>query len=182
MTNSTETPAPGKPWYRRVPWWGWVAGVAALLVIGGIYNAVNPKGAATPQTAATSAPATEAPAPTASVPAPAVTETKPEPTPTPQAPAFAASVWAKVLANFSDGTVPPDSPLVAVTGVEDISSGTIRVLVQEPLTKPGRVEVARHVFNLGGGMDTTDLKVVVVRDASGVDSNHYRSDFPYLPQ
>lgn len=105
------------------------------------------------------------------------TPATPEPT---DAVSLAETVWADVQANFPDG-ITSDSPLFAVTEIEDVSAGTIRVYVQENLTDDGREEVARHVFNLGA-WDNTDLTVVVVRDASGIDSNHYRRDFPYLPQ
>lgn len=77
--------------------------------------------------------------------------------------------------------MPSSSPLFAVTSVEDVSSGTIRVFVQQDLDDAGREEIARQVFNLGA-FNNTALQTVVVQAADGRDSNHYRSDFPYLPQ
>lgn len=44
--DQVTAPAPTpdkKPWYKRVPWWGWVAGILALALIGGISNMVNPR-------------------------------------------------------------------------------------------------------------------------------------------
>jgi hypothetical protein len=98
----------------------------------------------------------------------------------PPAAGLADAVWAQVNGGFPDG-ISVESPLFAVTGVEDVGAGTIRVLVQENLSDAQRAEVARHVFNLGA-WDNTALSIVVVPDASGVDSNHYRRDYPYLPQ
>lgn len=123
------------------------------------------------------------PAPVASgASAPPEPVTTPEPTteasatpgetPTAEAESLADTVWATVLENFG-GEVSSGSPLFAVTEVEDVSSGTIRVYVQENLDDAGREEVARHTFNMGA-FDNDELQTVVVRDASGVDSNHYR--------
>lgn len=169
-----------KAWYRRVPRWGWVAAVAAFLLIGGINNLVNPQ-QDDPETGSTPAPTAAAFPTTVPTQAPVV-EPEPEPTPTVTTPtvSLAETVWAAVQANFPGG-ITSDSPLFAVTDVEDVSTGTIRAFVQENLADDGREEVARHVFNMGA-MENTDLTVVVVRDASRRDSNHYRSDFPYLTQ
>ena len=70
---------------------------------------------------------------------------------------------------------------LVVTDMEDVSPGTIRVYAQIQATDADREDIARGVFNFNG-IDVTDLQVVVVRDASGVDSNHYRRDFPHLVQ
>ena len=93
-------------------------------------------------------------------------------TDTPAADVLAATVWDQVESNFPDG-ISSSSPLFTVTDIEDVSPGTIRVFVQENLNDDGRDEIARQVYNMGA-MDNAELEVVVVRDASGTDSNHYR--------
>ena len=97
----------------------------------------------------------------------------PEPTPAATSEdSLAETVWSQVEENFPDG-ITSSSPLFVVTEVEDVSSGTIRVHVQENLTDEGREEIARHMFNMGA-MQNDDLTTVVVRDLSGSDSNHRR--------
>lgn len=62
-----------KPWYRRIPWWGW-AGIVVVLGVGAISNITNPPAAvtaptlsiATPSTPPAAAPAS--PSPTAEPP------------------------------------------------------------------------------------------------------------------
>lgn len=69
-----------------------------------------------------------------------------------------------------------DSPAFAVTKVEDISSGTIRVYVQDSLTDDQSADVARWFMNMGcGSDDSLKLDTVVVRDTSGVDRNNFTS-------
>lgn len=195
-----DAPPPVKRWYQR--WWVWViVGVVVLVVI--------PIGACTAivGTVVTTAAIVGAggdqdepdgPGPTfvesegpevSDSPEPAVSES-PEPSDEPAESAdpepsesdesLADEVWENVEANYG-GPVPSSSPLFAVTDVEDVSSGTIRVFVQETLTDAGREEIARQVFSLGA-WDLIELDTIVVQDASGVDSNHYRRDFPAIPQ
>ena len=102
----------------------------------------------------------------------------PEPTPAATSEAsLAETVWSQVEENFPDG-IPPTNQLIAVTETEDISTGDIRVYVQLNLTDDERVEFARVIYYMGA-MNNTDLQTVVVRDATGLDSNHFRSDFGF---
>lgn len=82
---------------------------------------------------------------------------------------IADDVWANIQEAFPDG-IETDSPLIAVNGVEDVSSGTIRVNVQQNLTDAERQEIADLVHGLGY---VEELETIVVRDASGLDSNHF---------
>lgn len=68
-----------------------------------------------------------------------------------------------------------------MTKVEDMHGGTIRVYVQQHLTEDEAKHIGRLVFTLGALHDT-DLKTVVVRDTSGVDTNVYRFSIPALDQ
>ena len=70
---------------------------------------------------------------------------------------------------FPNG-IPLDDLLFALTEIEDVSDGTIRAYVQYDLSDAEREAVANSVHGLGY---TEDLKVVVVRDVSGLDSNHF---------
>lgn len=87
---------------------------------------------------------------------------------------------ALASAGVSSFTSMPNSPVRAVTGFEDISNSTLRVFVQENLTDSGRDDVARWLFNMScASVPETDT--IVVRDASGIDSNHYASALSNLP-
>lgn len=126
--------------------------IAALVALAALGACSTPD--ATPE--ATPNPATVAPA------TPATAEVS-----------LADTVWAEAKSNFPGGTISTGSPLSLVTDVEDMGAGTIRVYVQEHLSDDERDTMARHTFNMGA-YNNTDLTVVVVRDASGTDSNHYR--------
>lgn len=180
-------PARSKRWYQR--WWVWVlVGFIVLVVlpigactaiVGGLY-AIGSNVSESSEPVATSP---DAPEPSLVQPSPAPTpsaESSEDPEPTAAADPLADAVWAEIVAGYG-GTVPSSSPLFAVTDVEDVSGGTIRVLVQQDLDDDGREEIARQVFNLGAFSNTV-LTTVVVQAVDGRDSNHYRSDFPYLPQ
>lgn len=134
-----------------------VAAVVGLAIIGGIATLLNPErdrpGAATP-------------APTSNMQSEDTSEPVPEET------GLAEAVWSNVTANYPGG-IAATSPLYAVTDTEDVSATAIRVYVQENLNDAQREEVARNVYNLGA-TDIPALSIVVVRDASGIDSNHYR--------
>lgn len=134
-------------------------------------SAAQPKAAETEEPTPTKvkkAEAAEAPQPE-KVTTPAERESPKEEKP---ASKLAAEVEAGILENFPGGMT-PSTPLYLVSQYEDVSSGTIRVHVQEELTKDERATIARHVFNMGA-YDNADLKTVVVRDTTGKDSNHYR--------
>lgn len=180
---------------RKIKWWMWVVAPFVLLfligAIGAAFGLGQDKDDAPHSTPTSSAPtptptssATESEKPVASTPTePPAEEPKPTVEPKPTAipgpdtepepeMSLAATVWDRVQANFPGG-MSTESPLYAVTEVEDISSGTIRVYVQENLTDDGRALVARHMITLGA-LDDDELQTVVVRDASGIDSNHFR--------
>lgn len=176
------TPAsqPSRP-RSRTPKWLWfvLLGVVVFIaILIGVGVASNMGGgeaepAATESSAPTETQAVEAPVVETTEPAPAVTAAPTvEAAPTEQAESLADTVWAAVLENFG-GEVSSGSPLFAVTEVEDVSTGTIRVYVQQNLDDAGRDEIARHTINMGA-FNNDELQTVVVRDASGVDSNHYR--------
>lgn len=86
--------------------------------------------------------------------------------------ATAEDVKAGIEANFPGGLT-SSSPLFVITEYEDVSPGTVRVHAQENLDDAGREEIARQVFNMSG-TTAEELSTVVVRDASGEDSNHRR--------
>ena len=88
------------------------------------------------------------------------------------APGLGLKVQEGIAAGFPGG-ITASSPLFAITQYEDVSSGTVRVYVQENLDDAGRNEIAKQVINMSG-IPAAELSTVVVRDASGVDSNHYR--------
>ena len=126
---------------------------AVSLVLGVVVIAAAASGGDKPTTEATGTPPS-ASAPSVSTAPPSRPSAPPpptataEPTPTPTA-SLADTVWNRIQEVFPDGQVPSDSPLFAVTKVEDGAPGTIWVYVQETLTTAGREQVARHVFNLG---------------------------------
>lgn len=187
MTYPTM-PARPKRWFQR--WWVWVVVgfiVLVVLPIGActaIVGGVLAIGASAPDPSSSAAPV-DSPEPEPSIVQPSAAPTPSaspsvEPEPTAAVEPLAESVWAEIVAGYG-GTVPSSSPLFAVTSVEDVSGGTIRVFVQQDLSELDREEIARQVFNLGA-FNNTALQTVVVQGADGRDSNHYRSDFPYLPQ
>lgn len=193
MTEPVSEQKSKKPWYLR--WWAiTIAAILVVGVIGAISNAVS----GTPEPEPTATAVAEEPSET---PAPQETPTSAEPSKSAQpAPEPAPSsttigtppvevvgplsytVWTTVVHNLSfTGGITTSSPLYPVTKIEDISSDTLRVYVQEDLTRDEEKAVARQIF-VFGAPDNTDLQVVVVRDLSGVDKNFYRSDFPDVEQ
>lgn len=88
-----------------------------------------------------------------------------------------AALSAAAVSSFTEM---PTSPVVAVTEIEDMGASTIRVYVQESLTDPARDDVARWFFNMTC-MDVPDVDTIVVRDVSGLDSNHYARDLSNMP-
>lgn len=87
---------------------------------------------------------------------------------TPSVP-LAETVQANIDEWFPDG-IPTDEPLFALTEIEDMYDGTVRVYIQENLTDAQRERAANDVQSLGY---VEGLEVIVIRDASGRDSNHY---------
>lgn len=90
----------------------------------------------------------------------------------PSAPDIAVRVREGIEAGFPGG-IDATSPLFAITEYESLGSDTVRVYVQENLDDSGRDEIARQVATMTM-LSPDELRVIVVRDASGVDSNHYR--------
>ncbi|WP_309132622.1 hypothetical protein [Brevibacterium sp.] len=175
-----------------------VAGFLLIVIIGVIVTLVNgpsapedaEPAAETATTEATSeAPSSappEKPATTAPPKTSAPTQVPSDPAPTSPAPkseapaaedSFAAKLEKTVLDaagvdKFSDMT--PESPVYAVTKVEDVSTGTARVYVQDTLTDDQADDVARWFMNMGcGADDSLEINTIVVRDVSGVDRNHF---------
>ena len=72
-------------------------------------------------------------------------------------------------------------PIYAITEWEDVSAGTIRIYVQEPITKELALDMGHNVLSLTG-QTVTDLNCVVVRGTDGIDVNTYRRDVPLLNQ
>lgn len=60
----------------------------------------------------------------------------------------------------------------AITEFADESSGTVRVYVQENLTDADRDALAKMIYGLVHAT-VPDLRTIVIRDASGTDSNHF---------
>ncbi len=167
----TTDPQPTKtPWYKK--WWIWAI-VAAVIVIGGIGNLVN--GDQEPQAQPTST-TDPAPIPTTTEPAPEETPTEePAETQEPIGDRVRTALLTELGVNdfpdlLADGR---ESPLYAIVDIETMYDGTIRVHYQEALTDDQRDEVARHVFNLTAPT-VPELDTVVIRDSTGVDSNHRR--------
>lgn len=90
----------------------------------------------------------------------------------PAAPDIAVRVREGIEAGFPGG-IDASSPLFAITEYESLGSDTVRVYVQENLDDAGREEIARQVGTMTM-LSPDELRVIVVRDASGIDSNHYR--------
>jgi len=114
-------------------------------------------------------------------PSPAVTSSD-TPTPAGEAPnpSLAITVETELLAansveSFSE--LDASSPGMWITGIEDVSSGTIRVMFQTELNNDDRAQYGRWVAQMSC-TSVADLKVVVVQDITGIDSNHYVADFP----
>lgn len=82
---------------------------------------------------------------------------------------LAATVQSNLDKSFPDG-IPTDDILYAMAKIEDVSEGTIRAYIQYDLSDSERQQAADEVQGLGW---TEDLKTVVIRDASGLDSNHF---------
>lgn len=177
-----------RPWYKK--WWVWVVAFLVFFVTVGLWGQTLPKRAesspsAAPasSTAAPSVTGTETPTPTPT-PTPTSTPlpTKPaEPSAAPtEAPPEAASLGEQTEAALLNAwgvdslqSIPSDlRGATAITEFEDVSSDTVRVYVQENLSKSDRDALARMIHGLVTA-DVPNLDTLVVRDASGVDSNHF---------
>lgn len=153
-TMAEETPKS-----RKKLWIIIGAVVAALLVIGGVSRAL---GGGSPTE--TPPPAAESTPPTIESPEPAAAET-------PADPAVAAE-FAAYMATSAGGE--PPSWWMPVTQVEDMPGG-IRVYYQEQLTDEDRDQLAQWIRNFAAAApDDLGERVgmIVIRDATGIDSNH----------
>lgn len=148
MTSKDRTEAPTTPWYKK-PWiWGIIG---AMILVGTIGNAVNPR------------PDAEKPAAP-----PAAGTDMPSPTTEDSSPPDLSKRLTEAIT--SGGTTP--SWWQPVTEVEDAGS-YIRLHVQEKLTDKDRDLLARYTRNFADASDIA-LGMIVVRDLTGVDSNHPR--------
>ena len=66
--------------------------------------------------------------------------------------------------------MPSDSLVPYISGFEDVSSGTVRVLVQSDIDKSEAERLGRNVITMTG-FDIEDLSVVVVRGIAGLEVN-----------
>lgn len=65
-------------------------------------------------------------------------------------------------------------PVYAITQWEDVSTGTVRVYIQETLTSDEKREIGENVLKMVG-RELPGLSTVVVRGTDGVDVNIFRS-------
>lgn len=156
MTNNTSA---DKPWYTR--WW--VILIGALIVVGVIGNALGLG-------------SQNETAPTTERHTPNTTTSAPPPEKTPET-NTAAEAEANILAgagveNFQQ--LEATSPGAAITSIENVSPGTVRVYYQEHLTDADRTTLARWVYNMA---QLEDLGTIVIQDASGIDTNHRPPNF-----
>lgn len=85
-----------------------------------------------------------------------------------------ALLAASGVASFQD--LEPTSPGYWIAGIETVSAGTVRATIQTTLTDEERESAGRWVMQMACGT-VEDLDVVVIRDSSGIDSNHYRRNY-----
>lgn len=79
----------------------------------------------------------------------------------------------------TDDSWPSGSKVPYITGFEDVSSGTVRMFVQDDISKEEAKTVG--IFAMGAvGTDIEDLDFIVVRGTDGLDVNVSRSDVPAL--
>lgn len=101
-------------------------------------------------------------------------------------PSLAQSVESKFLETVghdslselqTDDTWPNGSNIPYIVGFEDVSSGTVRMFVQNDITKDEAKTVG--IFTMGAvGTDIEELDFIVVRGTDGLDVNVARSDVP----
>lgn len=77
----------------------------------------------------------------------------------------------------TDDTWPNGSKVPYIVGFEDVSSGTVRMFVQDDITKDEAETVG--IFAMGAvGTDIEELDFIVVRGTDGLDVNVSRNDVP----
>lgn len=147
----------------------WFIGAAALLVGVGIGSAGGGD-----EPAGSAAPAPMTTVTVTSQPVEVEKDTATEPQLATTAPAEQGSLAARVDQTIKDNSA-GQTPTWAlpITKIEDVSSGTIRVYYQEPLTKDEAKTVGQRIFTFTStGVD--DLRTIVVQDASGIDHNVFK--------
>lgn len=167
-----------------------VLGFIGIVIFGLILTAVGyepeePEAQPAPTTTSAPAPApTTEPEEAATTQAPEPT-TEPEPEPEPTEPAE-DELGQRVEQALLDGNVvddfrqlSPESPGFYITEIETLNTSTIRVHLQDSFTDSERDDAARWVFNMSC-INVPELDTVVIRDTSGLDSNHYAHDFPRI--
>lgn len=158
-------------------------GLASLLLLSGCLVPGPESGGGVSESSASAEPAAEPAAEEEPEPSPSPTASEaPEPSPTEAAPELGSQVESAALdsAGVSAFTDMPNSPVVAVTEFEDVNSETVRVYVQDSLDDTAKDDVARWLFNMTCEQ-VPEVEVFVVRDLSGVDSNHYAGQLSNLP-
>lgn len=186
--NSTSPPTPvsnQKPWHKRR--WVWVVG--AVVIIAAFVNSSGDEEDPALETVASPTPSsiseesepmlessptsTRAPAdPTANS-----DEDEQEAATEELADSLAAEVESALLAaNAVDSlrALSAESPGFWIAQFEDISADTLRVYVQTELTDSERDRFAHWVINMSC-LNVEELSTVVVRDTTGIDSNHYKN-------
>lgn len=66
-----------------------------------------------------------------------------------------------------------------IGGFEDVSSGTVRVFIQDDITKEQSEDVGKTILG-AVGLDIAELDVIVVRATDGRDVNVFRESVPIL--
>lgn len=172
-------------------------GILVLLIIIGnmLPDAEDPEPTATPPhaattesspTATTEAPASASPSPEEETQSPTESPTQTETTasaePKDDATLAGQVETALLEANAVDSfqALQPTSPGFYITGIEDVSTGTVRVHMQTELTDAERDDAAHWVMNMSC-MKVEDLDTVVIRDTTGVDSNHFKRRMERVP-
>ncbi|WP_425839896.1 hypothetical protein [Microbacterium sp. PA5] len=158
---------PNKPWYKRIPWWGWAAAVVVLLIIGGIQNLVNPAPAETPAAETPAAVAPEEPA------APADEPDSDLPVGEVIAKHVAKSLGYRTLDAACEDQV---RWACNVYDIEALSETELRVVVTEPHEEVMPLGIASGFYNFvtgplddGTASPLPDLKKVIVADTSGAE-------------
>ena len=163
MSHESSRSTSRKPWFKR--WWVWA--IAAIILIAGAsqgFNTGAPTAAPTPSV-------TPSPVESSSEPTPSESPTETEETgPTVAEQAEAAVLDGNAVDSFQG--LPATSPGFYVAELEDMGAGTIRAHVQEQLTDADRERTAHWLANMSC-TSVPDLDTIVVRDTSGIDSNHY---------
>lgn len=176
-TAPTETTTK-KPWYKK--WWIWAI-VGAVLVISLISNMVG--GGTESETT---------PAPVVTTEAPVVEEEPEEPVEEEPVEEPVADLADRTHTEYLNawgvndlielaGAEGVTLPVWAIVEWEDMYAGTIRVYVQEDITRDVAEDIGHNILSLTG-MQVEDLDVVVVRGIDGIDVNTYRRDVPLLNQ